>query len=348
VRILYAGPMAKGGSCYYRLLALRRLGHEVIPFDADSYWYKNRFLHAATFALSAGPQVSRLNRDLLKMARSIRPNIFWADKVLSLSPETLFAIKGLGAKTVSYICDDPFGPRRDRGWRLFMKTIPLFDLHVTPRDVSIAEYTARGGSRVVKIQFAFEPTVHFPSMVEIPDSERTREVSFIGTPYDDRAAIISQLSNLDIPVAVSGSFRAWKSQLSPLTFNKVYRGPELWDSDYREGIWHSKINLSFVTHSNRDEFAHKSFEIAACQGLLCCERSIGHALRFVEDQEAIFFTGIDELTGKIRRYLPDVQARLRISEAGRIRAVRSHYDNDSQMTSILNVIEEMPPPFWNI
>ncbi len=38
--------------------------------------------------------------------------------------------------------------------------------------------------------------------------------------------------------------------------------------------------------------------------------------RFVEDEEAVFFTGYEELVHKIRRYLPDEAARTKIAAAG--------------------------------
>jgi spore maturation protein CgeB len=93
--------------------------------------------------------------------------------------------------------------------------------------------------------------------------------------------------------------------------------------------------LSFITHSNQDEFVHKSFEIAACGGFLLAERSEGHKERFAEDEEAAFFTGIEECVEKIRRYLPDEAARTRIAAAGRARAVRGGYSNDAQVAKIL-------------
>jgi spore maturation protein CgeB len=99
--------------------------------------------------------------------------------------------------------------------------------------------------------------------------------------------------------------------------------------------------LSFLTHSNHDEFVHKSFEIAACGGFLLAERSAGHLERFVEDEEAVFFTGFDECAEKIRRYLPDAEARGRIAAAGRMRAVRDGYGNDAQMGKILERVESL-------
>jgi spore maturation protein CgeB len=99
--------------------------------------------------------------------------------------------------------------------------------------------------------------------------------------------------------------------------------------------------LSFLTHSNQDEFAHKSFEIAACGGFLLAEQSAGHAARFVEDEEAVFFSDFDECLAKVRQYLPDEAARARIAAAGRARAVSSGYSNDAQMEKIVERLERI-------
>ena len=107
------------------------------------------------------------------------------------------------------------------------------------------------------------------------------------------------------------------------------------------GIWRSKINLSFLTHSNQDEFVHKSFEIAGCGGFLLAERSEGHLQRFKEDEEAVFFSTFDELAAKIRRYLPDEAARERIAKAGNERAARDGYHNDRQVGRIVERAESI-------
>jgi spore maturation protein CgeB len=141
-----------------------------------------------------------------------------------------------------------------------------------------------------------------------------------------------------IPVTVSGNGPLWKKACPPDAFQTIFRDGELYLQQYREGIWRSKINLSFITHANQDEFAHKSFEIAGCGGFLLAERSDGHQQRFVEDEEAVFFTGCEELAEKIARYLPDEVARARIAAAGHARAVRDGYHNDRQVWVILQRI----------
>ncbi len=341
MKILYAGELKPGSSSSFRRLALERLGHEVVGFDPTIYVIRSRFVWPLAYRLAAGPHARRMNRDLLETAEQVRPDLFWADKVLLLTPETLKAIQGRGALSVSYMIDNAFGPRHDPGWRMYRKTVPFFDLHVTQRDVSLKDYRDRGARDVMKVQTAYEPTVHFPSPVVLTDADRVREVSFIGTPYDDRASALKGVLAAGYDVWLNGAPDPWRRALGDAAFAKMHRSAEIYGRAYREAIWRSRINLSFLTHSNQDEYTHKSFEIAGCGGFLMAERSEGHRLKFVEDEEAVFFSGTDELLKKIKTYLPDEAARTRIAAAGRVRAVRDGYDNDRQEALILERVREI-------
>ena len=342
MKILYAAGMSPEESSLYRLWALERLGHQVIPFNTFDYLPRNPLVRKATHRLSIGPSIDRLNRDLLRIAGADKPDLLWADKLLTMRSKTLDHLRAMGIATVSYMIDNPFGPRRDPGWRLYMQNIPHYDLHVVQRDKNIADYTSRGARDVIKIQTAYEPTLHFPPPAGWSDADRDREVSFIGTPYDDRAQTLGRLwRECGFSVAVSGSGKLWGRAMQPDVFKATFRTGELYCTDYREAIWRSRINLSFLTHSNQDEFVHKSFEIAGCGGFLLAERSAGHLQRFKEDEEAVFFSGFDELAAKIRRYLPDEASRQRIAHAGNLRAARDGYHNDRQVALILERIQSI-------
>jgi hypothetical protein len=335
LKILYATGLSPNDSSLYRLWALERLGHTVVPLNAYEYVPLNPLVAKVTFRLAAGPSVDRLNQDLLQMAEREGPDLVWTDKLLGMQPKTLDKLRAMRIATVSYMIDNAFGPRKDPGWRLYMKDIPHYDLHVVQRDVNFAHYMARGARDVIKIQTAYEPTVHFPPPEGWSDTGRDRDVSFVGTPYDDRAQTLEWLAGQGFGVAISGNRRSWERALGVGSFSRLYREGELYLREYREAIWRSKINLSFLTWSNQDEFVHKSFEIAGCGGFLLAERSDGHLQRFREDEEAVFFSDRDELAAKIRRYLPDEAARARIAAAGRERAARDGYHNDRQVGLII-------------
>jgi hypothetical protein len=161
---------------------LERLGHQLIPFNSLDYTPANPLVRKIVYRLASGPAVARLNRDLLRIAEAEMPDLVWADKLLWMRPETLDRLRALGIATVSYMIDNPFGTRQDPGWRLYMKDIPHYDLHVVQRDKNILDYTQRGARDVIKIQTAYEPTLQFPPSEDWSDANRDREVSFIGTP----------------------------------------------------------------------------------------------------------------------------------------------------------------------
>jgi spore maturation protein CgeB len=335
LKILYAAGLSASDSSQYRLWALERLGHTLVALNAYEYVPSHALLNKVLFRLQVGPWVARLNRDVLAAAEREKPDVFWADKLLSLRPETLDKLHDMGITTVSYMIDNAFGARKDPGWRLYMQDISHFDLHVVQRDSNVLDYQRVGARDVLKIQTAFEPTLHFPPPLEWSDKERTRGVSFIGTPYDDRGDFLTRLWRPNaVPVAIGGDL--WDNALDAEARTQLWHPKHsIYGREYREAIWRSKINLSFITHSNHDEFVHKSFEIAGCGGFLLAERSQGHMDRFKEDEEAVFFTGFDECLAKIRKYLPDEAARAAIAKAGHARAVRDGYDNDTQMRKIV-------------
>lgn len=335
LKILYVGTLSPYDSALYRSWALERLGQQVVLLDATSQ-SRGGFLSKVEFRLSAGPGVWQFNRDVLMAAEQHRPDVMWGDKLLYMQPATLKKLRAMGIALVNYTIDNPFGPRRDPGWRLYMKCIPLYDLHVVQRDQNVLDYLARGARDVLKIQTAYEPTLQFPPPPEWSDADRDRGVSFIGTPYDHRAEFLTSLwRDHGLPVTISGAERLWRQALQPDAFAALFGGGELFLKEYRDGIWRSKINLSFLTHSNRDEFAHKSFEIAGCGSFLLAERSQGHSDRFFEGEEAIFFDGLEDCADMCRRFLPDEAGRERIARAGHRRAFRCGYGNDVQVGAIL-------------
>jgi hypothetical protein len=122
VKILYVSQLASFDSALYRVLALRREGHEVETVNTLDYTQSNPLLQKLEFRLAFGPGVHRLNRDILAAADRFRPDILWADKALWMQPATLHRLRSKGILSVSYMIDNYFGPRGDPGWRLYAKT----------------------------------------------------------------------------------------------------------------------------------------------------------------------------------------------------------------------------------
>lgn len=336
LRVLFVSNLTPDYYGEFRLRALRRLGlQHVAVLDLRRYgtpglWGK--FEHR----LQMGPAVQRLNRELIAAVERESAQVVLFDKTLGLQSRTIRRLHQMGVLCVDFVIDNPFGPRRDPGWRLYRKTIPLFDLTGVQRPASVDDYRRAGARNVVRIRTSYELTIHYPPPPGWADGQRDRGVSFIGTPYDTRADFLTQLWRAGVPVDVSGSRPHWEAALPVDAFAAIFRVGELKGDAYREAIWRSRINLAFITHGNRDTVAHKAFEITACGGFLLAERSAEHQTLFREDEEAVFFSGIEECRAKIDRYLNDEPARSAIAVAGQRRAASSGYDNDSVLRGLLS------------
>ncbi|HEX3435929.1 MAG TPA: glycosyltransferase [Pseudacidobacterium sp.] len=282
-----------------------------------------------------GLKIARFNQEVLNTIKHNRINVLFSDKAISLSPATLRKLRKMGVFTIDYFVDNPFGPRKDPGYRLFKKALPEFDLHAVPRQVSVKDFKDHGGREVITTLFGYDRDILFPPPRPLTDGERNRNVSFIGSPYDNRAEIFTLLWRENISLDISGAQSRWEKALSPDVMQAIFRDGELLGSAYREALWKSKINLSFVTKSNLDEIAHRSLEITAAGAFMLAERTPRHLEMFKEDEEAVFFSSLEECIVKIRKYLGDEAARNRIAAAGHARAVASGYDHDSVIRKIL-------------
>lgn len=337
-RILYAGELNQGSTCLRRFESLQRLEQDIHPFNVHAYQPKSRVVSRLRFRYPIGPLISAVNRDLLRTVAELRPEVVWFDKPILFTPETMQAVKKAGAQIAFYVQDAPFSPRNDGCWLQFMKVYRMADLHCLVREADIPRYSEIG-LPWIKIMFCFDPGMHFPPQVAYSDAMRVRDVSYIGSPYEQRPAFLLSLAREHrLPVFINGDGR-WPHVLPSKELRHLTLGSALNGQYYREGIWQSKINLSFITVENEDDIAHKAVEIAGCGSFLLAVRTPGHQAIFDEDHEAVFFSSVEECADKCRFYLGRPDLREAIAARGRERAVRSGYDNDTQLARVLNRLD---------
>ena len=336
-RVLYVTGLAPFGTTTYRFAAMQRIGQEVQAFDWVPYALKSSLLNALRNRYPVGPLVSRVNRDLVKAVQEFHPEVVWFDKPMYFTPETIRAIQKTGAKVVFYVQDGPFGPRKDGYWRQFYRVFRMADLHCLVREADVARYR-EWGLPWIKTMFSFDPAMQFAPHAGWSDADRDRGLSYIGHPHEERPKFLLALAEQhDLPLSIDGN--GWQHVFNAEQLGKYVRHGHLLGDAYREHIWKSKINLSFVTQDNEDDIAHKSVEIAACAGFLLALRTPGHTALLEEDREAVFFSSVEECADKARFYLGRPDLRDAIGLRARERAVRSGYDNDSQLSRILNRLD---------
>lgn len=338
LRILYAGALYEGGTCLQRLKVLQELGHQVVPFDFDSHLAgAPRVVDSIRFRLSWGPGVERLNREFTRLGLEVRPDLVWVDKGLFVRPGSLDAVKvSTGAFLVHYNPDDPFGAYR-RGWRVFLRAIPFYDLHFVPREVNKEEYLRTGARQVERFYWAFDPGTHRAHSVSAEERERLGgAVGFIGGWEAERSESLRFLVGQGVPVRIWGT--NWHKCRSAPHGMRIEPGP-LYGRDYSRGICSFDINLGFLRKGNRDLSTTRSVEVPACGAFMLAERTIEHCAMFEEGKEAEFFATDRELVDKVRYYLARPDDRRRIAQAGRQRCLHGGYSNQDRLRQMLSVIE---------
>jgi hypothetical protein len=340
--ILFAGDFRPGSTARHRLEALRRIGFSVVPFDfSDHLVSHGRIANWLYHRVLMGPMVDRVNSALLAAADRAKPDFVYVEKGVFLKPGTVRRLSGAGAQTVQFTYDNPFGTRRDPGWRLFVEAIPAYDVHLVPRQSDIAAFRSAGAKQVVRMPLTYDPAIHFPPPQDWGEADRIIDVSFTGTPYDNRAEFLSELlTRHGIATDIRGD--RWQEKLKPDVARRLYTGPCVYDDAYRRRFWESKICLAFVTHANLDRLAHKSFEIAASGGFLLAEATEEHLAAFEDGVEALFFKDPDHCAWLIREFLPRPDLRAQIARAGAARARRSGYSNDARLKLAFDTIRALP------
>jgi spore maturation protein CgeB len=336
-RILYVTGMTPHSTTAHRLGSLLRLGQTVQLFNTNPFLARSYLLSAIQSRYPIGPVIARINRELMQAVQTFQPRVVWFDKPTLFHRGTMQAIKKSGAEIVFYIQDSPFGPRNDGVWRQFSRVYRMADLHCLFRQADVARYK-EWGLPFIKTMFSFDMPSQYPAPASWTDANRDRSVSYIGHPHEERPTFLLRLAR-DFHLSVSVNGNRWQKALTSEELQSLVVGPHLSGESYREGIWRSRINLSFVTQANEDDIAHKAIEIAACAGFLLAIRTEGHQAAFDEDREAVFFSSIEECADKARFYLSRPDLRETIGRRAHERASISGYDNDTQLSRILNRLD---------
>ncbi|MBW7905782.1 MAG: glycosyltransferase [Phycisphaerae bacterium] len=342
LKILYIGILAPEGfsTCTQRLRALEALGHDVVGLDTVPPHVQRRqasFVGRAVRKLFGPVDWAGVNRAARRAAQRERFDVLWVDAGRTIGAGTLRCFKRHSPDTllVHYNPDDPFGGL-SHDWGRFMPALPLFDVHLVPRIVNLADYRAAGARRVVQVVpfWGFSPSVHRP--VEVEPAERQRlhaAVGFVGMAEEQRARSLARLAEAGVGVKIWGDgWETWKKRLNA---RFELAGPSQWGDPYARILSCTDISVAFLRKANRDLHTSRSIEIPACGGFMLAERSSEHAQLFEEGREAAYFGDDDELIEKVRYYLAHADERQRIAAAGHARCL-AEYGNTRLMERLLS------------
>jgi hypothetical protein len=343
MKILFAGIIDRRSStCWQRMRALQRLGHEVAGVSLTATHRRNswdslqeRFLSLAHYERKLEAKAASCCQKILKTALAQRPDLIWLEWPRLVTAATLADIKRRlpSTRIVSFQDDNPFAARKyaAHGWGRFFEAIPSYDLHFVKRPSDVTEYTRRGAQKVEFFTGGYCEELCFPDLSR--QQSEPFPVVFVGTSLDYRVGVLDKLTRkFNLEIHIFGE--RWNRTPLYWTHRRLLH-PAAEGDAYRRVLCGSKIALGFVSHSNRDDWTVRTFEVPACGAFFLAERTRAHQEFYEEGKEAEFFSSPEECRDKIVYYLNHDAERERIAAAGYQRCLKSGYGLTSRMHQAL-------------
>lgn len=331
--ILYIG--ANHGTSRHRALALQRLGHNIFIVDPFAFLPNGRL--ASAWAWKSGGLFLEefIRRRVLSSIPHGHFNLVLVDSGDLVGPSLVRELKRRFGTIVNFNVDDPYGPRDGRRWRLYLKSVHLYDLVVVVRDCNVPEALSGGARRVLRVHRSADEIAHTPrQIIEHQRQEWASEVAFVGTWMPERGPFMARLLELGVPLSIWGN--RWQKAEEWSVLRSWWRGAALeGEHDYALAIQCAKVSLGLLSKGNRDLTTQRSFEIPHLGGVLCAERTSEHCELYREDEEAVFWSSPDECAEKCMKLLNDESWRKRLAESGRLRCLRNNTINEAVLANVL-------------
>jgi spore maturation protein CgeB len=99
--------------------------------------------------------------------------------------------------------------------------------------------------------------------------------------------------------------------------------------------------LGFLSKLNRDDYTYRCFEIPACGSLLLAERTPTLEKIFQENEEAVFFSSVEEMLEKVLWLRQHPEEITRIAAAGRKRVLTDGHSNYDRAQQFLRLVDKV-------
>lgn len=325
MRVLIAGSIKEYAIERYYIRYLKEWGAEIFYFasaDSVSGFRTKNVWTRILFRTGIYRGYEPVNRELIKMAGDLKPDIIWIFKGMEIYPSTLIHLKEGHFKLVNYNADHPFVfAGRGSGNSNVTQSVGLYDLHFCYNEGLRQRIAGEFRLPAVYLPFAFdlareayETAVHHTEL---------KKICFIGNPDFIRVEMLLKLSKSGFEVDVYG--HGWNR--TRLAIRKNIRIHEaVYGQEYWNKLRQYRVQLNIFRKHNLGSHNMRTFEVPAVGGIQLSPFSGEQAGFFEENKEIFFYHHIGELEDKCRYLLelPDREAN-GIREAARWRSTTSGY-----------------------
>ena len=228
MRILFAGDWHSSIHEEACANALEQLGNEVVRFPWHQYFESgSTSSRAANLSMKAqnkylaGPIVTQINRDLVKVAAQQEPDLVFVYRGTHVFPRSLELIRAHRplARIVGYNNDDPFAPGYSRWqWRHFIDSIPEYDIVFAYRQRNLEDFRNAGAKATALLMPWFSAEVH--KSLDLTPDERLlydTDVVFIGHyENDERVPFLRSIAQSGLRLRIFGPAEGWDKAIDAI------------------------------------------------------------------------------------------------------------------------------------
>jgi len=297
--------------------AFTSLGHEVKDFSiSERFQSTNNFYQKIQNQIQFGPNINKINNDLLSISKSNFDFIF-LNRPRLIKSITLKKIKK-HSKIFIYNNDDPFGDNYSFYFWWRYKTLLKHCDHIFAyRNKNLKDYRNIGLNNISLLRSWYIKKVNFPIKLE-----KIVDVVFIGHFEDDkRDYLFDFLIRNGVSLEIYGP--GWEKS----KFYKFFKSKQVVFSslniyEYNQKLNESKLAIALFSKLNNDGYTRRCFEIPATKTPMLVFKTL-EILSLFNDKEAIFFETKEELLSKIRYYLKNLKQAEKIGINGYERNLNS-------------------------
>ena len=325
LKMVYVGSLAKTpdrDSGWMR--EFNSLGWTVFRLNTDIDLTGNAFLKKIKRRLQCSSEYIRLEKDLLDLVHREHPQWVHFRLPTEFSKKTILELKERNVIVTQYCNDDAFSKKSPVGlYRKFLRALPHFDGHFVFRQRNIRDYRSAGATHVEHCPPTYDPVTHNQNQ-RSKDGSFIADAAFVGHYENDgRLAYIEGLHQAGFNIILRGGM--WDSAIKSGPLASLAPLAHAFDDDYNRIYANSIAGICFFSKINNDEWTRRAPEIIAIGGLLVCERTSEAQQRFIDREEAFFFSDIIELIDIVDFLKKYPHEREKVRAAGYARLINGAY-----------------------
>jgi hypothetical protein len=337
IRIVFTGQHSPGANSLYIARALEQSGATLRFLNDTSLfpsWHDkwNRAVRRLLLKTVIEPE---WNRQLLALIARMRPHLVYITNADFCYRKTVQSIRDAGIPVMCFYHDVLW---KDRPGSRFSECIDLFDLVATTRQWQAPEFRAAGAKAVSVVRFGFDPDVHQPVAPTPQDiSYYGSDAALIATCESQRSEDCERLLSAGAGLRLDIWGNLWNTLPRSSPVRASWRGRDAEEREIPVIYACTKVALHWVAWDKQnpdqamragDQHNSRTFQIAACGGaMMLAQRTEEHRSLFKEDEEAVFFSSVEELREKLAWWLDPAREERRraVARAARQRCLREDY-----------------------